>query len=249
MTKHTAVTTSVDKSLLTNLVTAACILLGLFLPEPWRRPVFNIGLFAFSGAITNWLAVYMLFEKVPGLYGSGVIPARFEDFKRGIHQLIMQQFFTQENFERFVESATTHGKQDIDLRPLIDEIDISPAFDALIAVVTASPFGGMLQMVGGARALDPLRAPFNEKMKDAFNDIAHSPSFQHALRHRLAGSSTGTQLLQQVDAIVVKRLDELTPQMVKEIIEKMIHEHLGWLVVWGGVFGGLIGFVTALLPQ
>ena len=24
---------------------------------------------------------HMLFEKVPGLYGSGVIPARFEDFK------------------------------------------------------------------------------------------------------------------------------------------------------------------------
>ena len=26
--------------------------------------------------------------------------------------------------------------------------------------------------------------------------------------------------------------------MGKEIIEKMIAEHLGWLVVWGGIFGG-----------
>jgi len=34
--------------------------------------------------------------------------------------------------------------------------------------------------------------------------------------------------------------------MVKEIIERMIQEHLGWLVVWGGVFGGLIGLVTLL---
>jgi hypothetical protein len=26
----------------------------------------------------------------------------------------------------------------------------------------------------------------------------------------------------------------------------MIREHLGWLVVWGGVFGGLIGLLTAI---
>ena len=27
----------------------------------------------------------------------------------------------------------------------------------------------------------------------------------------------------------------------------MIDEHLGWLVVWGGVFGGLIGLISGLL--
>ena len=26
----------------------------------------------------------------------------------------------------------------------------------------------------------------------------------------------------------------------------MIRKHLGWLVVWGGVFGGLIGFIAAV---
>jgi hypothetical protein len=48
----------------------------------------------------------MLFEKVPGLYGSGVIPARFEDFKDGIRELIMQQFFTEENIDRFYLTGT-----------------------------------------------------------------------------------------------------------------------------------------------
>jgi len=28
----------------------------------------------------------------------------------------------------------------------------------------------------------------------------------------------------------------------------MIRRHLGWLVVWGGVFGGLIGLVVTFLP-
>jgi hypothetical protein len=26
----------------------------------------------------------------------------------------------------------------------------------------------------------------------------------------------------------------------------MIRKHLGWLVVWGGVFGGLIGFLVSV---
>ena len=42
------------------------------------------GLFALSGGLTNWLAIHMLFERIPFLYGSGVIPERFEDFKQGI---------------------------------------------------------------------------------------------------------------------------------------------------------------------
>ena len=52
------------------------------------------GLFALSGGLTNWLAIHMLFEKVPLLYGSGVIPNRFEDFKNGIKNLIMNEFFS-----------------------------------------------------------------------------------------------------------------------------------------------------------
>jgi hypothetical protein len=33
--------------------------------------------------------------------------------------------------------------------------------------------------------------------------------------------------------------------MIKELVKTLIDEHLGWLVVWGGVFGGLIGFVAS----
>ena len=65
--------------------------------------VFSVGLFALSGAVTNWLAVHMLFEKVPGLYGSGVIPARFEEFKLAIRHLMMEQFFTEENIDSQLE--------------------------------------------------------------------------------------------------------------------------------------------------
>ena len=39
--------------------------------------------------------------------------------------------------------------------------------------------------------------------------------------------------------------------MVKVLMQQLIAEHLGWLVVWGGVFGAALGlvshFVTPLL--
>ncbi|HAR89821.1 MAG TPA: DUF445 domain-containing protein, partial [Gammaproteobacteria bacterium] len=65
---------------------------GYLMSGTYQVYVLNTGLFALSGGITNWLAVHMLFERVPGLYGSGVVQLRFEDFKEGIRNLIMEQF-------------------------------------------------------------------------------------------------------------------------------------------------------------
>ncbi len=238
-----------NKSSGTNLISAACVVLGLLLPAPLHRPVLMIGLFGLSGAITNWLAIHMLFEKIPGLYGSGVIPERFEDFKREIHRLMMEQFFNPENVQRFLEQQSAgEAGEGIDFEAIIDGTEMAPAFDGLVEVVQASSFGNLLGMVGGVQALEPLRAPFESKLKDALKDIAHAPEFQENLRTQVSGAAVSEQMLEQVDALVQRRLEELTPQMVKEIMQQMIRDHLGWLVVWGGVFGGLIGFVTSWIP-
>ena len=76
-----------NKSLLTNILAIAMMGAGYHIQNDY---LWYAGLFAFSGAITNWLAIHMLFEKVPGLYGSGVIPARFEEFKLAIKNLMME---------------------------------------------------------------------------------------------------------------------------------------------------------------
>ena len=59
--------------------------------------------------------------------------------------------------------------------------------------------------------------------------------------HKANAAETMTE---RIEGIVRQRLDELTPERVKEIVEDMIRQHLDWLVVWGGVFGGLIGLLT-----
>ena len=237
-----------NKSLLTNIIAASLIAAGLAMDGPLRDAVLATGLFALAGGVTNWLAIHMLFEKVPGLYGSGVITARFKDFKLGIHNLVMQQFFSKENLDRFfTEMVTEDANHQLDFHEVIEETDLSPTYDGLVATIMESSFGSMLSMFGGQEALIPLKEPFIIRMKASLNEMAHSDSFQASVREKLTSNPVSEDIHQQIEHVVNARLDELTPIMVKEIIQTMIREHLGWLVVWGGVFGGLIGLITSQL--
>jgi uncharacterized membrane protein YheB (UPF0754 family) len=228
-----------NKSIITNGLALALVLIGFFIDNIIVK---TVGLFALSGAITNWIAVHMLFEKVPGLYGSGVIPERFEDFKGGIRTLVMEQFFSEENIQRFL--ADSKQPIQVDFAPIIKKVDLAPTFDSLVEVIKASSFGQMLGMFGGVEALEPMRQPFVEKMGSALADITQDPKFTVLLQQELSQPDVQHDLHDKINQIVEQRLQELTPKMVKDIIQKMIKEHLGWLVVWGGVFGGLIGFLA-----
>ncbi len=232
-----------NKSFLTNFVAALLIVVSFLPVGELSKPLLYAGLFALSGAITNQLAIHMLFEKVPFLYGSGVIQERFGAFKDAIKNLMMTQFFTKEQLERFFESE----EKKIDLAPIVESTDFTPAFDALSKTVMESNLGGMLNMFGGESALDQLREPFSAKMKKAVVKIIRSEAFETQLAHHIQNSSLSSDLIDSIEEVIQKRLDELTPIMVKEMVHELMREHLGWLVVWGGVFGGFIGFVSSFL--
>lgn len=232
-----------NKSLLTNLVALALLAGGY---QAGNQIALYAGLFAFSGAITNWLAIHMLFEKVPGLYGSGVIPARFEEFKAAIKHLMMEQFFTQENIDKFLSKEMASGHT-LNLEPVIAKVDFNPTFDSLVDVIANSSFGGMLAMFGGTEALQPLKQPFVEKMQHAVVEISQSDSVKDALKEQLEAPAMMDEIRTNVENIIDQRLNELTPQLVKEMVQRMIKEHLGWLVVWGGIFGGIIGVISSFI--
>jgi uncharacterized membrane-anchored protein YjiN (DUF445 family) len=230
-----------NKSIITNGLALTLVLLGFSLGNDIVK---TVGLFAVSGAITNWIAIHMLFEKVPGLYGSGVIPERFEDFKCGIRTLVMEQFFSEDNIQRFL--ADNNQPIHVDFAPIIKKVDLAPTFDSLVEVIKDSSFGQMLGMFGGVEALEPMRQPFVDKMGAALVDITQEPKFTLLLQQELTRPDVHQDLHRKISQIVEERLNELTPKMVKDIIQNMIREHLGWLVVWGGVFGGSIGLVAGL---
>ncbi len=230
-----------NKSLLTNLIAAAVCGGTYACPEfAGKHTLFLSGLFALSGALTNWLAVHMLFEKIPGFYGSGIITLRFEEFKAGIRSLIMENFFTEENFANVSREALPH-----DIQPglVMNKIDLDKMFDAFMSVVKASPFGSMLDAFGGLEALEPLRDPFKQKFEGQLSEILSNIDIASILEQETDFDTFKSRIGDMVDV----RLNELTPKHVKEIIADMIRQHLGWLVVWGGVFGAFIGFLSTML--
>lgn len=233
-----------NKSLATNVSCAVVILIGhLLVPDPLRKHITTMGYFGLSGAVTNWLAIHMLFEKVPGLYGSGIIPLKFEAFKSAIRDMVMNQFFTTENIQRFLSDGSGFKP---DVHPIIDNLNYDLLFDGFVDVVKASKFGGMLSMFGGDSALEPMRPRFRATLKSKLEQMAESPDFFQNLS-TLASGELHDHWQDKIQDMVEGRLAELTPEMVKEIVQEMIRSHLGWLVIWGGVFGSLIGLVSSFL--
>ena len=222
-----------NKSVITNLVAILIILIGFSVKDNYSF-ILMTGIFAFSGSITNWLAVHMLFEKIPFLYGSGVILDRFQDIKVGIKNLILEELFSAEQINKFL----LENKDELSEK-FIDKIDFDRIFQGLVEAIEGSQLGGMLAMVGGRKALEPLKDPIIVKLKIIIGEIISENS----------GDKTDEQssksLIIKIETILDARLDDLTPKDIKRIIQKMIRDHLGWLVVWGGFFGGLLGLLLS----
>lgn len=222
-----------NKSLITNLVAISIIMIG-FVFKDQHSFILMTGIFAFSGSVTNWIAIHMLFEKVPFLYGSGVILDRFEDIKIGIRNLIIEELFSPEQINKFLLESKDNLSEN-----LIHKIDFDRIFQGLVEAIEGSQLGGMLAMVGGRKALEPLKEPIIKKLKLIIEDIVIENS------NKDKNLSSTSNLISKIENVLDARLAELTPKDIKKIIQKMIRDHLGWLIVWGGFFGGLLGLILS----
>ena len=219
---------SENKSVLTNGISFLILLLGLNLQS---NIITTVGLFSISGGLTNWLAIHMLFEKVPFLYGSGVVQIQFESFKIGLKNLIISEFFSSDKL-----TSSFNSSNDL-LSTIKKKIDLDKVFEQIIDAIENSQLGGLLNMFGGKSSLEPLREPIKEKFNGIINQL-----FDDEQSSDITNSSKD-----QIEKLIDERLAQLQPKDVKEIIQRMIKKQLGWLVVWGGFFGGIIGLISTLL--
>ena len=88
--------------------------------------------------------------------------------------------------------------------------------------------------------MEPLREPFKEEFSRKLTEIVEDLDLTKSNMHFENFRPT-------VENLVKGKLDQLEPEEVKSILEDIIREHLGWLVVWGGVFGGVIGVAATLV--
>ena len=222
-----------NKNFLTNFIAFLIMLIGSFSPI-YQETLFIIGIFSLSGGLTNWLAIHMLFERIPFFYGSGVIPNRFNEFKIGIKNLILNEFFNEENINNFFKNNT-----DINSIELLDSAGEEKIFNKLVEAIEESSLGSMLSMIGGKEALVPLKEPMIKKVKEVLYDL-----YTNSVNRN---DYLSKEVRFKVEEIIESRLNELTPENVKVIVQNMIKKHLSWLVIWGSIIGGLIGFLVSYL--
>ena len=221
-----------NKSILTNIIALLITLTGIINPFE-NSLLLMIGLFSLSGGITNWIAIHMLFEKVPFVYGSGIIPKNFLIFKQAIKDLVIKEFFSRNNVEVFT-SKISEGA----IISISQNINYNNIFEGLTESIESSQLGGMLSMVGGKKALEPLRKPIIIKLETLFKSIIENEKRSNF------GDEIVDNVYVRIEKLIDDRLNELSPQDVKKIIQNLIDKHLGWLVIWGGVFGGFIGIIS-----
>ena len=221
-----------NKSILTNIVALLITLIGIINPFE-NSLILMIGLFSLSGGITNWIAIHMLFEKVPFVYGSGIIPKNFLIFKQAIKDLVIKEFFSRNNVEVFTSKISEEA-----IISISKNINYNNIFEGLTESIESSQLGGMLSMVGGKKALEPLRKPIIIKLETLFKSIIENEKRSNF------GDEIVDNVYVRIEKLIDDRLNELSPQDVKKIIQNLIDKHLGWLVIWGGVFGGFIGIIS-----
>merc|ERR1719419_764589 len=245
-----------NKSFLSNCTSFTILLTGVILTytigeesssgNKVARYILSFGLFAFSGGITNWLAVKMLFDKVVFLYGSGVIPRRFVEIRQALKEMIMTGFFDEEHMKKFMEDNINSTVGDIETacHELINSPKMSKVMDDKLNEQLQNPLVAMMMAGFGIQnptSLIPMVKPM--LMNFAKGMV---PDIQQAVQNIVEDAGDANKLRGQIDNLLEDRLQYLTADAVKKLMEDVIRRHLHWLVIWGNVFGGFIGLVSAI---
>jgi len=239
-----------EKGFLSNLATFTVMVIGRLFKIPFPDSViveliFQFGLFGFAGGITNWLAIKMLFDEVPGLYGSGVIPKRFKEIRETVKNVILGTFFDETYLKKYLSSKAKSflegANLDSKINALLESPEVDRILDEKLAALVSRPEGMLFVMMGiDPLSLKPMIKPFVTSMG---SDIV-----PFLIKSFDVGSLVNIETIRdEIDKLMTTKLQELTPEIVKELMETVMRTHLGWLIVWGNVFGGVIGIVTVLV--
>jgi hypothetical protein len=187
--------------------------------------VLSFGLFSFAGGITNWLAIKMLFDKIPLLYGSGVIPRQFKAIRETIKTTIMNTFFDSNYLETYLNDRAKGFLADVDVGSRIKKGMELPSFEvklvAKLQELSEKPDGMLLQtmagMFGGIEPLVPFVKPLIIGLADEFaNSLVENFDIKDYI--------SVDKIRGELDSLMTKKLELLTPEIVKVLIEDVIKE-------------------------
>jgi len=212
----------------------------LFIHVP--RYVLSFGLFGFAGGFTNWIAIQMLFYKIPFVYGSGIIPARYMEIRNTIKNVIMMNFFDKTYLQKYImqkaESYLGGTKLDDMVNKAVESETFDKILDTKLVELGSHPAMATFAMMGlDPKSLKPMVKPFVSSLGQAL-----APLLADKLK---SGNLIDIDILRkEVDKLMTTKLQDLTPKIVTGLLEAVLLPHLSWLVFWGCFFGGIIGIIS-----
>lgn len=226
------------KSLLTSLTTLLIIAAGLFFPSPLVGEVMiNAGSFALVCALANTVALQIIFSRL--------ILNRFDEFKASIKMFVMREFFSLETVEEMLISGG--GEILFDFSHLDECFDYDELYEATVEAIIESPIGGMIKFVGGSDRFEPLRDVFKSKIRKIIIEYSHSKTVRDKLIASTDNKAMAKHLIMKIEQVVDIHLRDLTPVKVTELVHHMVSTPLGWMVVWAGVLGGIMGAIKTFI--
>lgn len=242
-----------SKSFISNFTTFVLMVIGLAVElndstkGTASRYLLSFGLFGFAGGITNWIAITMLFDEIPFVIGSGIIPKQVDQIKLVLATMIMDTFFAPEFLKRQLAGRTkdlgTPEEVKEKAKKALESEDFDKMLDAkLESIQQSKSVGGMVMKTFNISTgnIKPMLKKFITSMaNDAisiFLKVFNPESF-------FDGDAI-VVLRRELDELIKDRMQELTASKVTYMLESIIRSHLGWLVVWGNVFGAIIGVIS-----
>jgi len=189
--------------------------------------VLGTGLFAVSGGVTNWVAIKMLFNKVPGLYGTGIIPGKFKEIRLVLKNVVMKNFFDETYLNFYLKDKVLN----MDIEGKLTEFLNSDKLEAVLEAVLGDD----------AKMMVPIIRPFLKK-----TGVSLAPVLKEKIKS-LDLMNDLESVNKQIDNMLTTRLEELTPEKVKMLLSEVMKEHLYWLIIWGNVFGGILGLISTAI--
>jgi uncharacterized membrane protein YheB (UPF0754 family) len=125
------------------------------------------------------------------------------------------------------------------LRSILADDEFNARLERKMDALQGKPAGLLLKTMGlGGDTLKSLVKDFIAKLAD---DI--SPHLSAIVSEKAANPPVNA-IVREVDRLMEERLQELTPNKVKTMVEDVLRVHLSWLVVWGSLFGGVLGIIS-----
>jgi uncharacterized membrane protein YheB (UPF0754 family) len=236
----------ISNSTISNSLSFLIMLSGLILyssiDSGASKYILSFGLFSFSGGITNWLAVKMLFDKIPFLYGSGIIPGRFKEIRKSMKDTIMTFFFDIDYMNDYLNDKSTSIKKVAQdkIKQVLNDKEFDNKIVEVLKELTSDNtniYSGMILMfTNNGTDYNSILNIIKPLMKDFFlnfiNNTGHS-EFINIITIR-----------SELDKLLDHKMEFITAGIVKVMIENVIRDHLTWLIIWGNIFGGVIGLIT-----